>query len=218
MRARVMIGSLLVTIPGLVMPTGPARALDMESALSEAVAAHPSLVARAAIVEAMRRRIGPAGAWPAPRLELGVSNLPASGRFDADAMTMKVVGLSQAVPVSGRAGLRRRAATSAWQAERAAAEVAGFELLGAAWQAYADAYFARELVRSEGLHRAIMDRMVQTARAGYATGRGSHHDMARAEAERARLQPLAAALDDGARQASPFRDNPRSLSSDILLQ
>ena len=187
MRACLTTTTMVLALFGIVAPPSPARALDLESALREVAAANPRLAAHDAWVDAARHRVGPAGAWPAPMLELGVVNVPTSGRFDVDPMTMKMIGLSQAVPVSGRSGLSRRAATRAWQAEGAAAELARFELLGAAWQAYADAYFARELVRSEGQHRAVMDRMVRTALAGYSTGRSGHHEVVRAEAERARV-------------------------------
>ena len=185
MRACVTTTTLVLALLG-VLPQ-PALALDLEGALREVAAANPRLAAHDAWVEAARHRVGSAGAWPAPMLELGVINVPTSGRFDVDPMTMKMIGISQAVPVFGRIGLSRRAAMRAWQAAGAAAELATYELLGEAWQAYIDAFFAHELVRSEGQHRAVLDRMVKTALAGYATGRGGHHEVVRAQAERARV-------------------------------
>ncbi len=70
---------------------------------------------------------------------------------------------------------------------RAASGFATHERLGEVWAAYADAFFARELVREGDHQRTLMERMVRTARAGYATLRSGHHEMTRAEAERARM-------------------------------
>src|SRR5437867_7813756 len=81
---------------------GPAlAALDLETALRDVAASSPTLSARSAMVEASRRRVAPAGAWPAPTLEVGVVNVPTSGRFDADPMTMTMIGASQSVPIFG---------------------------------------------------------------------------------------------------------------------
>lgn len=165
----------------------PCAALDLESALRQVATANPTLAARSAAVEAARRRASAQGAWPNPMVELGVVNVPTNGRFDADPMTMKSVGLSQRVPLFGANGLRRRSATEAGNAEAAGAEQTAFELYGQTWMAYADLYFSREVARHEEEHRTVMDRMVRTALAGYGAGRGAHHDVLRAEAEQAQV-------------------------------
>lgn len=161
--------------------------LDLASTLREAAAASPTLAARRARVEAMRLRAGAAGAWPAPEVELGIVNVPTRGGLDADPMTMRAIGFSLALPLFGRKGPEKRSAESAWRSEAAAAELAAFESMGEVWQSYADAFFAQELVRDEPRHHELMNRMVRTAVAGYATTRGEHHEMVRAEAERARV-------------------------------
>src|SRR5262245_25983497 len=92
-----------------------ARALDLESALRDVAAANPALAARAEMAEAARQRIAPAGAWASPMLELGVANVPTSGRFDTDMMTMKMIGIEQHVPIFRANGLARNAATEAWR-------------------------------------------------------------------------------------------------------
>src|SRR5262252_2750933 len=80
---------------------GSASALDLETVFREVAAANPSLAARREQVEAAQRRVGPSGAWQSPVVELGVVNVPTSGHFDQDMMTMKMVGVSQRVPLFG---------------------------------------------------------------------------------------------------------------------
>lgn len=172
---------------------GAASALDLEGVLREVAAANPTLAARRSMVEAASRRVAPAGAWRSPMLELGAVNVPTSGRFDMDPMTMKMIGVSQRVPVFGWNRLSRRSAGEALKAESAAAELAHYEFFALAWQAYADAFYAGELARQADAHTAVMDRLVKSARARYESGNGRLEDALRAEAERARtLADLAA--------------------------
>jgi outer membrane protein TolC len=176
-----------IALCGALAASRPCTALDLEGALRQVAAANPTLAARSAMVEAARRRASTTGAWPNPMVELGVVNVPTNGRFDMDMMTMKMVGISQRVPLFGASGLQRRSAAEAGNAEAASAEQIAFALFGQTWEAYADVFFSREVARHEEEHRAVMDRMVQTALAGYESGRGGHHDVLGAEAERARV-------------------------------
>jgi len=165
----------------------PAFTLDLDGALREVAAANPTLAARREMVAAAERRVAPAGAWSSPTVEIGVVDVPTTGRFDQEMMTMKIVGLSQRVPLFGSNVLSRRAAASEAAAEGAGATTTGFDLFGMACEAYADAFYAGQLAGAAEAHGAVMDRMVQSARARYASGSGRLDDALRAEAERARV-------------------------------
>lgn len=189
---------------GAVGASRPVLALDLPEALRQAGSANPTIAARAEMAEAARRRVGPAGAWPAPMLELGVVNVPTTGRFDSDPMTMKMIGISQRVPVFGSNRLSRRAAREEAASETAALEMAGFEIYGMTWEAYADALAARDLARAAEAHSGVMDRMVESARVRYESGNGRLEDLLRAQAERARIDADLAAFraeEQGARAA-----------------
>lgn len=183
-RARAAAGLLLW---GAAVAARPALALDLPEALRQAASANPTIAARADMAEAARRRVGRTGAWPAPMLELGVVNVPTTGRFDEDPMTMKMIGISQRVPVFGSNRLSRGAAREEAGGEAAALEMAGFEIFGMTWEAYADAVAARDLARAAEAHLGVMDRMVESARARYESGSGRLEDMLHAQAERARI-------------------------------
>lgn len=122
-----------------------------------------------------------------PMLEVGVVNVPTTGRFDTDPMTMKMVGLEQRIPISGSNGLARGSARASVRSDSAAAAFTALELYGMAWNAYADAFYAGEMARRTEEHRGVMGRMVQSARARYESGKGRLEDVLRAETEQARL-------------------------------
>ncbi len=183
----------LLALAGSGVTASAASALELEGVLREVAAANPTLAARRSMVEAARRRIGPAGAWQSPMVEIGAVNVPTSGRFDAEDMTMKMLGVTQRVPVFGSNRLSRRAAREAAEGEDAAAQMTGYEIYGMAWEAYADAFYAGELAARASGHQQVMDRLVQSARARYDAANGRLEDVLRAEAERARtLTDLAA--------------------------
>ena len=167
-------------------PGGNASALDFATVARQVVAANPRLAARRSMVEAARYRVGPAGAWESPMVELGVENVPTSGRFDMDPMTMKVIGVSQRIPVFGRTGLARRSAEAAAEAEAAGSRMTRFEILGLALEAYADAYHAGVLSGYAANHQEAMARLVRSARSRYESGSGRLEDILRSESERAR--------------------------------
>ncbi|HEU4334383.1 MAG TPA: TolC family protein, partial [Candidatus Eisenbacteria bacterium] len=172
--------------PGHARPPG-GTTLSLELVLRQVAEANPMLAARRAMTEAARNRIAPAGAWESPMLEAGVVNVPTSGRFDEDMMTMKMVGFVQRVPLFGANGLRRDAAREAADAEGAAALRAHYEAYGAAIEAYADAYFALRRAEEAEHHRGTMERLLESARARYRSGNGRLDEMLRAESERARV-------------------------------
>ena len=194
-RSRTALAALALALALLAAPPAarPARALDLEQVLREVAAGNPTLAARRDMVAAARARVPQAGAWPSPMFDLGAVSVPISGRFDEEPMTMKMLGLAQRVPLSGRTGIARRSARAGVTAEGAAAEMAHYEFLGMAWQAYADAYYAAARAGRAEDQRGVMDRLVRSSRARYESGGGRLDDVLRAEAERARtLADLAA--------------------------
>src|SRR5687767_13729114 len=105
MRSGALSGAVLVAAL-LVGACREAKGLDLQAALREVASANLTIAARREMVEAARRRIAPARAWQSPMVEIGVINVPTSGRFDMDPMTMKMVGIEQRVPVFGANRLR----------------------------------------------------------------------------------------------------------------
>ncbi len=187
MNARILVFTLTALLPTLGAAACLAGVPTLLEVLRDVAVANPTLQAKRAMADAASERVRPAGAWEAPMLELGVANLPLSGRFSDDMMTMKMVGLAQRVPLSGANGLRRRAAWERSEAEWSAADRAQLDLLGEAIEVYADVYFTAERLREVVRHRGAVDRLVDAANARYRSGSGRLDDLLRAQAERARV-------------------------------
>jgi len=101
--------------------------LTLDAAIHQAIERAPMLEARRAQSESARQEAARAGALPDPRLTVGVDNLAVQGpgAFAAggDSMTMRTVGISQALP-SHRKRQAERAMGSAHAALAASSEVA----------------------------------------------------------------------------------------------
>src|SRR5262245_41164843 len=109
--------------------------LVLERVFAEVDAANPMLAAGRHESSAARARARRAGAWDAPMLELAAENVPVSGGFDRDPMTMKVVGLEQRVNVFGSRSLARKAAEGHARGAEASADDLRWRRLGEAWAA-----------------------------------------------------------------------------------
>jgi len=182
--------ALVVTLaaPAHGLPASPGQGpLALERVLADVDAANPSVAAGRHQSTAAWARARRAGAWDAPMLELAAENVPVSGGFDQDPMTMKVVGLEQKVDLFGARSLARHAAEGDARAAQAEVENTRWQRFGDAWTTYADAYFSGARADAAREHQQVMDRMASAARARYESGRGRLDDLLRVEAERARL-------------------------------
>ena len=202
----------LVTV--LALHAGSVNALDLPTTLRDVAAGNPDVAARAAMVEAARWRAEGTGRWSSPMLELGLVNVPTSGKLDEDPMTMRMVGLSQRVALSGAPGLARRAARSHVSADSAAREQTLSVVLALALEHYAEAYYARQRFDLAVAHAAAIDRLVESARARYQSGRGRLDDVLQAESERARLIADRVTFQAEARTARVRLDALRGVATD----
>lgn len=100
------------------------RAQSVDSLVARAVAASPSVRAGDARIAAAQARVSPAGLRPDPMLMAGIQNMPAFSPGFSDEMTMKMVGVSQMIPLGGKLRVARAVAeaevTVATEARRAA--------------------------------------------------------------------------------------------------
>lgn len=189
---RAALAALLIL---LAAAAPPARALDLEQVLAEVDASDPALASERLMIRAAAARQKRAGAWDAPMLDFMLENVPVTGYYNVDPMTMRVVGLEQTIQPFGARGLAKRAAGREVRAAVEGAEDMRWMRFGEAWSAYADAWFAGARAQAARSHRGVMDRMAAAARARYESGRGRLDDLLRAEAERARIAGDAATFD-----------------------
>jgi outer membrane protein, heavy metal efflux system len=87
-----------------------ADTLTLKEVVSRAVVSNGMSAASRLMEQSARENAESAGRYSDPMLMLGIENLPTSGDFDEDAMTMRSVGISWALPYSGELRLLRKAA------------------------------------------------------------------------------------------------------------
>jgi outer membrane protein TolC len=162
--------------------------LTARAAIALAIAANPMLQAARFSATAAAQRIGPAGALPDPRLQLGLMNRMQSA-FSAtdDPMTMDQLQLTQMVPWPGRLSAARRAARHGAAAAAADVDEQARMLAANVRMAYYEvAYADRALLVMEGTRGLLRD-FLNVATTMYAVGSTGQQDVLRAQVEVARM-------------------------------
>src|SRR5690606_30232950 len=94
--AMVLLGTMAVAAHAAQPP------LTLDAAVQQGLARAPLLDARSADIQATREDAIRAGRLPDPSLTVGLSNYPVTGaeafQLRADGMTMRTVGIGQAIP------------------------------------------------------------------------------------------------------------------------
>lgn len=172
--------------------------LDFREAITRAELDAPGVTARAAAVSAAAARVGPAGELPDPELVVGIDNLPVTGsdafEWNRDFMTMRKIGVMQALPRREKRLLRRERAEADAAKARAlllTTQLSTRESVARAWTAVANA--ERRLTLVSGM-RPQADALVGGATAAISAGRGSTADAIAAKQARVALEDRIAAI------------------------
>ena len=178
--------SLLALLLGVAQ--GPADTLRLADALLLARRANPTLAAARAAAVAAAARIGPAGAWPDPELQLGLMNRMA-GDFGstADPMTMNQLQVMQMLPWPGKLGHARAAARHIAAAQGAGVGEQERMLAARVQMAYYDVAYADRALSVMRRTLELLRNFRDVATQMYATGSGAQQDALRAQVEVARM-------------------------------
>ncbi len=196
MRPTFLIARLAMLAMFVLALVHPALAADKTLALDEAVSLAveraPLLLARDASRTAASEDLARADAFPDPTLSVGVQNFPIGGpdgfSLTDDRMTMRRIGITQALPSRAKRTARREAAEA--QLELAQAETVATELdvkraaakaWVALWAAQKERDLLQELHQQSGL-------AVRATRARLAGGTGSASDALAARSTDLELQ------------------------------
>jgi outer membrane protein TolC len=182
--------ALLIVLGGSVaisIRAADAPPLTLDAAVRQGVGRAPLLAARNADLGAMRDEAVRAGRLPDPSLTFGVSNYPVTspGAFSlrSDTMTMRTIGIMQAIPShAARAADRSLAAAQvdAAEADRTATAQSVRERIADAWIGVWAATQQRTLLEALRDESALA---VQVAKARLRGGTGSAADVLAAQAE-----------------------------------
>lgn len=169
---------------------------------------NPAIVAARNRVAAARARIGPAAAWPDPMLMAGIENLPVSkatsGAADphiaagptlpGDAMTMKMIGVSQTIPYPGKPRLRRRIAELEVDAALAAVQASSLDVERDVKKSYFELAYLDRAIEIVNQNQPILAHVIGVAETHYAAGLTGQQDVLKARVEAARLGETASSL------------------------
>jgi outer membrane protein TolC len=187
----------------------PAAATDtsasLDSLLHHAAATNPAIRAARARVTAAQARVTPAGLPADPMLMAGVQNVPLgreAGMSGPDPMTMRMVGVGQALPYPGKLALRRRVAERELDAARAALDAATRQVVRDVKDAYAELAFLDQALAIVDRNRDVLVAFTRVTDARYGVGVGGQADVLKARVEATRLAETAVTLTEQRRAAA----------------
>ena len=160
----------------------------LSALVAEALRNNPEIAAAAHERSAAGHRIAPAGALEDPMLEAGVVSLPIdTWRFNAEDMTMKMLGVAQKLPYPGKRALRQDIA-----AKNAESVAFGYgETVSRVVRAVKVAYYNLALVeRTIELvqkNRLLVEQLLRIAEGRYSVGQGSQADVLKAQTQLAKM-------------------------------
>lgn len=203
----------LSAAPDSISPPLTTRRVSLDSLIRLARAVNPEIRTARAREVAAHLRVAPAGARPNPTLMAGVENLPlASPSFRTDEMTMKMVGIGQSFPASGKLARRTRAARAEADAAHAEVTVAALNVEREVRYAYYEVVAATDLMAITSRGQSLLTHLLPSAQAQYASGGGTQ-----AELVKARLQATQLAV-DGAQLAEDRRSAVARLRATLFLE
>lgn len=144
--------------------------VTLDEVISLSVRRAPMLDARRAQIEAARQESRRAGALPDPELFVGIDNLPATGPdafdFNADEMTMKRIGVRQALPSRAKREVARRLAERRVDEAYAQSSAEQLDVRRAVADAWIDLWAAQRELSALGMLRdeAVLASKLATAR------------------------------------------------------
>lgn len=172
----------------------PAATLDSLVAL--ALAASPSLRAAQARVDAAQARVAPASAPPDPMLMLGIVNQPlgTTSTGGPEPMTMRMIGVRQALPYPGKLALRQRAAEHELDAARASLDGVRRQVVRDVKRSYYELAFVDQALAIVGTNRDVLASFISLTEGRYGVGLAGQQDVIRARVEATRLAETAVVL------------------------
>jgi outer membrane protein, heavy metal efflux system len=159
-------------------------ALDLNQIIEEALSNNPELKSAQAKAAAYRERPSQAASLEDPRISLGVQNI-ATDDFDFNSidMTMKVIELSQEVPLPGILSLKKEVAVHEAHAMEKKAKEVEFSLIKKVKQAYYDLYYLTNAIAVTEENKDLLEKFLAITETRYAVGKGIQQDVLKAQVE-----------------------------------
>jgi len=171
---------VLTSSSALGQERAPVRLADL---MQEAREHNPEYRAALAQARAAAAAVEPAGALDDPMLMVQLWNGP------VDFSTVPImVQITQPIPLGGKRGARRDAASAEADLARAQAAAKARDIAAAVARAYFDLYLADRTIAVDEVLEATLRSLMAAATARVAAGRGEQAEALRAQAERLKVQ------------------------------
>lgn len=180
--------SLLVLFGATSINSQTLDSLRLDQVVRDVIKHNNRIAAAQFMEEAAKAKVGPAGAWDDPMLMLGVANLPTSFDFKMDPMTMKMIGLSQNIPLAGQKGLQKKAAAADASAATQDYYATQIDMAMAAHFAFADLYYRGKSLADLSAQWELLGDVVSSTKARLAANQANQDEVLGAQAELWRLQ------------------------------
>ncbi|GFE62529.1 TolC family protein [Geobacter sp. AOG2] len=200
MKTRIALLALLATA---MLPAGFSRAGETKPAenlpelVNTALANNPDLKSSEARWTMFKNRIAQAGSLDDPMLMLkiqnGVVNDPLN--FSKEAMTGKVIGLSQQIPFWGKRGLKEEMAQKDAESYRWQVEERKLELARMVKETWYEIYFTDKSLEIVDKNIHILDDFITIAETRYSVGQGTQQDVFKSQVERSKLLDMRISLE-----------------------
>jgi len=144
------------------------RVLDLNQIIEEALGNNPELKGAQAKADAFRERPAQVASLEDPRISLGVQNI-ATDDFDFNTidMTMKMIEISQEVPLPGILSLKKEAALHEAHAMDKKAKEMEFTLIKKVKRAYYDLYYLKNAIEVTEDNKDLQDQFLAITETRY---------------------------------------------------
>ena len=163
---------------------------------------HPKIEARRLLWRSLKELPEAKMAWEDPVIRVGLINTPTDTfSFDQEAMTQKVIGITQKLPSFAKRTANRRAAEADADIARAKIDLLSANLIAMLKKTvYKIAYFDRAL-EVLAKNETILEQFIRIAGAKYSAGKGIQLNVIQAQVERSKLIDKKLSISESRRRA-----------------
>jgi cobalt-zinc-cadmium efflux system outer membrane protein len=170
---------------------------DLTGLVTTAVNNNPELKSSEARWQMFKNRIVQAGSLEDPMLMLKIQNGVVQDPFNfrKEAMTAKVIGISQQLPFWGKRGLKQEIAAKDAESYRWQVSERKLELVRMVKEAYYQIYYTDKSLEIVGKNIRILDDFITLAETKYSVGQGAQQDLFKSQVERSKMLDMKISLE-----------------------
>jgi len=170
---------------------------NLPSLVEKALANNPELKSSQSRWQMFRNRIVQAASLEDPMLMLKIQNGVVEDPFNfrKEAMTAKVIGISQQLPFWGKRGLKADMAAKDAESYKWQVEERKLELVKMVKETYYQIYFTDKSLEIIDKNIRIIDDFITLAETKYSVGQGAQQDLFRSQVERSKMLDMKISLE-----------------------